>query len=66
MIQKENQTKHGQIKTEFYNRSMKSFLQNNNVEMYLTYNQGKSFVAEKFVITLKTQIHDFNIKKYLF
>ena len=45
---------------------MKSFLQNNNVEMYLTYNQGKSFVAEKFVITLKTQIHDFNIKKYLF
>ena len=66
MIQKENQTKRGQIKTEFYNRSMKSFLQNNNVEMYLTHNQGKSFVAEKFAITLKTQIHDFNIKKYLF
>ena len=45
---------------------MKSFLQNNNVEVYLTHNQGKSFVAEKFVIALKAQIHDFNIKKYLF
>ena len=28
--------------SEFYNRSMKSFLQNNNIEMYSTHNQGKS------------------------
>ena len=28
--------------SEFYKRSMKSFLQNNNIEMYSTHNQGKS------------------------
>ena len=35
--------------TEFYNRSMKSFLQNNNTEVYLTHNGGKSVVAERFI-----------------
>ena len=28
--------------SEFYNRSMKSFLQNNNIGMYSTHNDGKS------------------------
>ena len=29
--------------SEFYNRSMKSFLQN-NIEMYSTHNEGKNFI----------------------
>ena len=31
---------------------MKSFLQNNDTEMYSTNNEGKSVVAERFVRTL--------------
>ena len=38
---------------KFDNRSMKSFLQNNNVEMYSTHNEGKSVVTERFIRTLK-------------
>ena len=41
--------------SEFYNRSMKSFLQNNNTEMYSTHNEGKSAVAERFIRTLKNK-----------
>ena len=32
--------------SEFYNNSSKDFLKLNNIEMYLTYSEGKSFVAE--------------------
>ena len=32
---------------------MKSFLQNNDIEMYLMHNEGKSVVAERFIRTLK-------------
>ena len=32
--------------SEFFNRSMKSFLQNNDTEMYLMYNEGKSVIVE--------------------
>ena len=39
--------------SELCNRSMKLFLQNNDVEMYSTHNEGKSVVAERFVRTLK-------------
>ena len=35
--------------SEFYNRLMKSILQNNNIEMYSTHNEGKSVVAERFI-----------------
>ena len=35
---------------EFYNRSVKSFLQNNNnIKIYSTHNEGKSVVAERFL-----------------
>ena len=37
--------------SEFYNRSMKSWFQDNDIEIYLTYNEGKSFVAERFIRT---------------
>ena len=40
---------------EFYNTSMKSFLQNSDVEMYSTHNEGKSIVAERFIRTLKNK-----------
>ena len=32
--------------SEFYNNSLKDFLKINNIEMYSTYNEGKSIVAE--------------------
>ena len=35
---------------------MKSLLQDNYIEMYSTHNEGKSFVAERFVRTLKNKI----------
>ena len=36
---------------------MKSFLQNNDIEMYSTYNEGKSVLAEIFIRTLRNKIH---------
>ena len=39
--------------SEFYNRSMKSWLEKNDIEMYLMHNEGKSVVAERFIRTLK-------------
>ena len=41
---------------EVYNRSMKSWLKNNGIEMYSTHNEGKSVAAETFMKTLKTKI----------
>ena len=46
-------------KSEFYNRSMKSWLQDNNIEMYSTHNEGKSVVAERLIRTLKTKIYKY-------
>ena len=37
--------------SEFYNNSFKDFLKINNIEMYSTYNEGKSVVAERFIRT---------------
>ena len=34
-------------RSEFYNRSMKSFLLNNNIEMHSTHREGKSVIAER-------------------
>ena len=42
--------------SEFYNKSMKSWLQNNDIEMYSTHNEGKSVAAERFTRTLKNKI----------
>ena len=42
--------------SEFYNNSFKDFLKLNNIQMYSTYNKGKSVVAEKFIRTLKNKI----------
>ena len=42
--------------SEFYNRSMKSWLQANDVEIHSTHNKGKSVVAERFIRTLKNKM----------
>ena len=34
---------------EFYNNLLKRFLKNNNIEVYSSYNEGKSVVAERFI-----------------
>ena len=41
---------------EFYIRSMKSWLESNDVEMYLTHNERKSVIAERLVRTLQNKI----------
>ena len=38
---------------------MKSFLQNNDIEMYSTHNEGKSVIAEIFIRTLKNKIYKY-------
>ena len=38
----------------FYNRSIKSWLEKNDIEMYSTHNEAKSVIAERFIRTLKT------------
>ena len=36
--------------SKFYNRSKKSRIEINNIEMYSTHNEGKFVVAERFII----------------
>ena len=43
--------------SEFYNKSLKSWLQDNNKEMYSTHNEGESAVAERFIRKLKNKIY---------
>ena len=45
--------------SEFYNRSMKSWLQDNKIEMYSMHNEGKSVVAERFIRTLENNIYEY-------
>ena len=43
--------------SEFYNRSMKSWLEKNDIETYATHNEGESVVAERFIWTIKNKIY---------
>ena len=45
--------------SEFYNRSMKSWLEKNDIEMYSTHNEGISVVAERFIRTIKNKIYKY-------
>ena len=45
--------------SEFYKRSIKSWLEKNAIEMYSTYTEGKSVIAERFIRTLKNKIHKY-------
>ena len=42
--------------SELYNNPFKDVLKINNIEIYSTYNEGKSVVAERFIRTLKNKI----------
>ena len=42
--------------SEFNNRSIKSWLLDNDIEMHSTHNKGKSVVAERFIRTLTKSI----------
>ena len=44
---------------EFYNRSLKSWLEKNDIEMYSTHNEGKSVIAERFIKTIKNKIYTY-------
>ena len=62
MIQKESQIKKWVEKGgEFYNRSMKLWLDDNQVEMYLMHNKEKSVVAEGLIRTLKSRVYKYKI-----
>ena len=41
----------------FYNRSLKSWLYDNCIEIFSTHNKRKIFVAERFIRTLKKTIY---------
>ena len=41
---------------EIYNRSMKSWLEKNDIKMYSSHNERKSVVAERFMRTFKKKI----------
>ena len=45
--------------SEFYNASFKKWLQDNDIVMYSTHNEGKSVVAERFIRTLKNKIYKY-------
>ena len=42
---------------EFYNNVFEKLLSDNNINMYSTYNEGKSVVAESFIRTLKNKLY---------
>ena len=42
--------------SEFYNISFKKWLKDNDIEMYLIHNEGKSVIVERFIRTLKNKI----------
>ena len=45
--------------SECYNRSIKSFLQNNNIEMYSMHSKGKSVFPERFTRTFKSKMYKY-------
>ena len=45
--------------SKFYYRSMKSWLEKNNIEMYSTHNEEKSVIAERSIRTFKNEIYKY-------
>ena len=45
--------------SDFYNNCFKKWLQDNDIVMYSTYNEGKSVVAERFIRTLRNKIYKY-------
>ena len=49
--------------SEFYKRSMKSWLEKTSIEMYSIPNEEKPFVAERFIRTSKDKIYKYMTSK---
>ena len=49
----------GDKSSKYYKRSIKSWLQDNNIEMYSRHNEGKSVVTERFIRTLNKKNHKY-------
>ena len=47
--------------SDFYNRSMKFWLQDNDTENCSTHNEGKSIVVERFIRALKNKIYKYMV-----
>ena len=45
--------------SKFCNSSMKSWFQDNDIEIYSTHKEGKSVVVERFIRTLKNKIYKY-------
>ena len=45
--------------SEFYNKSIKSWLERNDIEMHSTHNEDKSVVAERFIRTFKNKTYKY-------
>ena len=45
--------------SEFFNTSFRKWLQDNDIVLYSTHNEGKSVVAERFIRTLKNKIYKY-------
>ena len=45
--------------SQFYNRPIKSYLQDNDIEMYSTHNEEKSIIAGRFIRPLKNKIYKY-------
>ena len=41
---------------QFYNKLMQEWLDNNDIVMYSTHNEGKSVIAERFIKTLRIEV----------
>ena len=55
--------------SKIFKRSMKSWLEKNDTEMYSAHNEGKSVTAKIFTRTVENQnlqIHGINIKKCVY
>ena len=52
-------------KREFYNKDMKRWLVDNGTDIYSTYNEGKSVIAERFIRTLLGFIRTCSFKRCL-
>ena len=42
---------------EFYNKLMQKCLDNNDILIYSTHNEGEQVIAERFIKTLKVKIY---------
>ena len=52
---------------EFYNSSLKFWLQDSNIEIYSLHNEEKTVVAERFISPLRhLSAYDSSIKKFLY